>query len=137
MSEFFEKNKKGLSKNFSQHFGYRVFTLGSWHKQGFVQLFMQKVVNGKRYTARNVEIVWEEYDHGKEQVPFLAFDCMEDNDQYGTDLLDALQDLFTPAEKKQRPFIEGELEATKKHLEDMRSMAFKAPAFKGDRFDES
>lgn len=124
MSDFFEANKKGLSKNFSTRFGYRAYTVASWARPGFVELFLQKVENGKRWRAKRVEIVWEPdsaYDAKVE--PFLEFDCGEEHDRDGTSLLDALQDLFTPKEKKERPFIEGELAATKQHLGDMRGIA--------------
>lgn len=132
MSDFFEKNKKGLSKNFTRSFGYRVYTIGSWSRPGFVELHLQKIEGGKHFVAKPVEIVWEPREpFTVDRKPFLEFDCSEDQEQHGTSILEALQDLFTPAEKKARPFVEGELDATKKHLEDMRKLAL------GSKFEKA
>lgn len=129
MKEFYG-NRRGVSKNFGLHFGYRAMLIESFHHYGTVQLHLHRHENGRRWRAKPVEIVWEEIPHGGQlgpnPEPFLQLDIGEEHDKHGAHILQALEDVFTPEVKKERPFVEGELEATKRHLDDMRLIALGA-----------
>lgn len=117
-------NKRGLSKNFSTAYGYRVLLEDCFTQDRVFKLHIFKTENGKTFMAKPVDLVWEERNSGsyKMESSFLSFDCGEEEDRHGSTLLQALEDLFSQGKPDGR-FVEGELVATKKHLEDMREIA--------------
>ena len=122
----FEQNLKGLSKNFSTAYGYRSLLIHQFHADRVAELHLMKIENGKTYIAKPVEIIWEAKNHGDwTQKPFLVFNEAEEEDRHGATLLQSIQSLFQQGKSVVGTFMEGELEGTKKHLEDMRQLVFK------------
>jgi len=84
------------------------------------RIFITFKQDGKRWIAKPVELTFEEMKSGEIHKPTLD---IPDADE----LLEALAIALNKAKVQlpDKPFIEGKMVATEKHLEDMRNLVFK------------
>jgi hypothetical protein len=78
--------------------------------------------DGKRLIAKNIDLVFEPIGECEVVKPTIEL-----SNEFAYDFLQALTDAlnnegYVPKEKS---FLEGKIEATEKHLEDMRKLVFK------------
>ena len=82
-----------------------------------IEVAFVKIKNGKRFIAKPVNLEFKEIEEGVETRATMEFNLWE-----GKELLNAFKKELEGINLNQ---IEGELKATKYHLEDMRKIVYK------------
>jgi hypothetical protein len=94
----------------------KVFVRQNWTNFGLEVILLVESLDGKRYMAKPVKFEWEEVRLGQliNEPTFVL------EDEYYQDLIDAMHKIgkVIPSESK----LEGKLEATNYHLEDLRQL---------------
>lgn len=120
-------NSRGMSKSIQESRGQngtRVLIDQPFHKDTIdIHVFIVK--DGKRFRLKPTILEFEEYSSSSLSEPGISF---SDLDQ-GKDFLEAMTGALTG--RMEDGALELELKATKRHLEDIRSIALKntSPAF--------
>jgi len=94
---------------------FRVYIVPDY--SGKLHIVFTKIENGKTYYAKKVDLVFEEVPEGS----FFKEPTLEFAWHHSKDFLEALKEALDK-EKLPEGRVEGELKATKYHLEDMRNL---------------